>query len=414
MALTKVNTNAFQPGAITVDKISAGVALSGGPKIANVQITDSSWNVLDDTAVNTDGGYILINGTGFESGCTVLFGSTAAPSVTFVNSTVLQVTTPSLTGGSYDVYVTNPDGAVAVKFTGITASGVPVWVTGSTLSNQSVNQAISIQLDATGATSYALQTGSTLPAGVTLAANGLISGTVTGITTNTTYTFTVEAIDDENQNTPRTFSMLVAAYVEVLYLTGDGSIVDISSSNQSLTVSGVTINTSDVYNGNGSLSFSSSGYIELSNTTSVLYAMTMPESSTFVTIDMYIKFTGYGTFITRGNGSDEMTYLAFTYLNGTSYFGSGMRSASSGNGQSLNGQQNPISLNTWYRMGIVSRSSTTQIYINSANVATFGRSYNDKVGNLRIGGSGVYNGFTYGASFLADDIKMYINSRGPY
>jgi len=38
--------------------------VGAGPTISQIQITDNSYNVLDDTAVSTDGGYIKITGSG--------------------------------------------------------------------------------------------------------------------------------------------------------------------------------------------------------------------------------------------------------------------------------------------------------------------------------------------------------------
>ena len=65
---------------------SSGVG-STGPKISSVTVTDSSYNNLDDTAVALTGGYIKIAGSGFESGCQVLLGSTLATSVSYISST---------------------------------------------------------------------------------------------------------------------------------------------------------------------------------------------------------------------------------------------------------------------------------------------------------------------------------------
>ena len=56
---------------------SAG-ASGTGILISNIQVTDSGYTVLDDTAVDTAGGYIKITGSGFASGCSVLINQTAA------------------------------------------------------------------------------------------------------------------------------------------------------------------------------------------------------------------------------------------------------------------------------------------------------------------------------------------------
>jgi hypothetical protein len=58
------------------------------PSIQTIQITDSSWNPIDDLALSTTStGYIVISGTNFETTTNVSVGGTAAASVTYVNST---------------------------------------------------------------------------------------------------------------------------------------------------------------------------------------------------------------------------------------------------------------------------------------------------------------------------------------
>ena len=182
------------------------------PKITSVQITDSSWNVLDDTAVPLTGGYMVINGSNFVSGCTVYIGSAQASSVSFVSSSVLRCQLGAQSAGTYNVFVINPDGGTAVRVNGMTYSSAPTWFTNSTLPYQDEDVSINIQLVATEGSeniTYALQTGSSLPSGVSLSSSGLISGTVTGISVDTTYNFTIEAIDPQLQESPRAFSVIV-------------------------------------------------------------------------------------------------------------------------------------------------------------------------------------------------------------
>ena len=208
--------------------LPAGTTIGGSaaetPKIANVQITDSSWTVLDDTAISTDGGYFIVNGTGFQSGAGVSVDGTSASSVSFVDSTLLRCQIGAKAANSYTVYVVNPDGGTALKIAGLTYSGTPTWVTASQLANASANVAFTYTLEATGATSYALAAGNTVPTGSTLAGNGVFSGNV-AVNTNTNYTFTVVATDAELQDSNRTFNLnvnLVTAPPEVEYLVVAG------------------------------------------------------------------------------------------------------------------------------------------------------------------------------------------------
>jgi hypothetical protein len=221
-----------------------------GPLISTVSIANSSYVIVDDTAVSNAGGYAVIAGSNFVSGAQVLFGSTSATSVTYVDSSTLRVEVPALTAGSYVMYVQNPDGSTAIRLNGITSSPIPVWGTDSTLTQQDAEVPFSISLAASSdsGVTFALSSGSTLPPGTTLAANGVFSGTIT-IEEQTTYNFSVDAIDAENQDTLRSFSVTVLTGDEnykdtVLHLSGETSnntwITDASTNGFALTVNGDT------------------------------------------------------------------------------------------------------------------------------------------------------------------------------
>jgi hypothetical protein len=206
-----VTNYGLQPSGYTGSQGVQGIAgTGGGPKISAIQVTDSSGTVLDDTAVDVAGGYVLLTGSGFESGCQVVINTTPAVSTTFVSATQVRAQVPATAAGTYIVYLVNADGGVAIRINGITFSATPVWVSGSALSGDS-DAAISIQLNASGAVSYSLAAGSTLPAGLTLSSAGLLSGTVTGIELETVYNFTVNATDGELQDSPRSFAITISA-----------------------------------------------------------------------------------------------------------------------------------------------------------------------------------------------------------
>lgn len=210
---TGKNKSVVAAVAMPVDLVNASVA----PTITSVIITDSSYNTLDDTAVSTAGGFIRVIGTRFVSGCVLYVQGTAATTTTFISSTEVRAQIPATTSGTLHLYLVNPDNSAAIFLTGVQFSGVPSWTTTSPLSQQVDGSAFSIQLVATGDApiTYQLAAGSSTPPGTTLASNGLFSGTVSGLTNDTTYTFTVNAIDPQNQDTGRTFSVSV--------LSGDAS-----------------------------------------------------------------------------------------------------------------------------------------------------------------------------------------------
>jgi len=202
---SSVSSNKLASGAVTLDKLGTDAVI---PRISTIEVTDSSWTVLDDTAVDTSGGYIKITGSGFLTGCNVVIGTTTATSVTVVNSTTLRVQVPALSAATYNVYAVNTDGGTGTKINGLTYSALPSWVTSSSLSATS-GVAFSTQLSATEATSYALVSGSSLPTGATLTSGGLLSGTIT-VANPTTYNFTINAVDAQNQDSQRAFSLAVS------------------------------------------------------------------------------------------------------------------------------------------------------------------------------------------------------------
>ncbi len=225
---TKILGNQITNYTIDTQQLSntatAAFAKTLAPKVLYANVANSLYYTLDDTAVNVGGGYIVVTGAEFQSGATVLIDTTPASAVTYVNSTTLQVQVPTKSAASYNLYVVNPDGGVGIKVSGITYSSEPTWVTASPLANQAANTAFGVNLSATGATSYSVAAGSTLPAGTTLAANGYFSGTVS-IGAETTYSFSVVATDAELQDSSKTFQVTVTVTpVARLFVSGKNNL----------------------------------------------------------------------------------------------------------------------------------------------------------------------------------------------
>ena len=114
--------------------------------------------------------------------------------------------------GAYDLKLTNPDGGTVTKADFITASGVPVWTTSAgTIVDQDEGTSVNFTLVATdsdgGSVSYSVTTGS-LPSGLSLnGSTGVISGTLPTVSADVNTNFTVTATDNENQTTPRAFTI---------------------------------------------------------------------------------------------------------------------------------------------------------------------------------------------------------------
>ncbi len=183
----------------------------------------------------TNSGTITIAGTNFVSGAIASAigtnGVEVLASSTTYNSLV-QITAV-FTGLSnanepYDIKVTNPSNLFGLVPDALYVNASPVWQTPSG-SLGTFNEQVSITLSALSASdsdtatiTYALASGSTLPSGVTLnSSTGVISGTLPNITTDTTYSFIINASDGTNI-IPRTFSINSVAQIEAEYLVVAG------------------------------------------------------------------------------------------------------------------------------------------------------------------------------------------------
>jgi hypothetical protein len=207
------NVNSINSNSITI----LGNAISSTPitytsflpAIRTILIANSAYSILDDTSVNTSGGFIQVNGLNFNSNCTMMIGSNSVISTTIVNTTTIQAQVPAANAGSYNVWIVDTDtGYTALKPNGLTYSSFPAWGTASPLANATANIAFSTTLSANSDSNITYSNTSTLPDGTSLLANGYFYGNVV-ISANTTYNFDVKATDIELQDTSKTFSLSV-------------------------------------------------------------------------------------------------------------------------------------------------------------------------------------------------------------
>jgi hypothetical protein len=217
-----IPNSALANGQITINGVS--VSLGGSATIpTETQPVISSFT---PTVIDADvGGTITITGQNFASIPKVELQRAngafqSATSVTFTSATTISFTTGTagLTNGqNVRILVTNPDGNAARSSSDLVVSDGPVFVTTS-LANGEANVSYSANVDVTAdsAVTIALNTGSSLPSGISLGSTSnvsgttyraVLSGTLPAAGSETTYNFTLKATDAQSQVTTQALSI---------------------------------------------------------------------------------------------------------------------------------------------------------------------------------------------------------------
>ena len=212
--------------------------------------TSSGWqNIVSETpgVVSVSGNYLEstgsatfdVTGTNFTTGAIAsVVGSNGIEinaSSTTVNSIVsITAVFSGLSNANepYDLKITNTSNLFGLLPDAIYINESPIWQTpsgslGTFIEEVSVNLS-AVALDSDSTITYSLASGSALPSGISLnSATGVISGTLPSISSNTTYTFTINASDGANSIVPRTFNIvseakITPASIEYLVVAGGG------------------------------------------------------------------------------------------------------------------------------------------------------------------------------------------------
>ena len=189
--------------------------LSFADSITFPTISSISPSVIENTQTA-----ITITGTNFKDSSTPPFvdainSSTGAivtaDSVSFTNATTVVATFTLPVDGTYFLRLENNDGIACRSGTALlTVSDAPAWTTSAgSLGTVGAAGSVNFTVAATNATSFAKTSGS-FPGGVTINNSGVISGTESGSTQTTTYTFTIRATDAQGQTADRQFTITIS------------------------------------------------------------------------------------------------------------------------------------------------------------------------------------------------------------
>ena len=210
IATTKLAANA-----ITIN--GSSVALGGSVTIAT-ETRPTFSSITPSTIENTQTTCVIAGGS-FSSVplVTAINNSTGAQvvadEVAFNSASQITVKFTLPVDGTYKLYIENPDGNAVQTNAVLTVSDVPAWTTsaGSLGSFAGGSSFGTITLTATNSVSMAKVSG-TFPGGMTLnsgSGSSTLTGTESGATSDTTYSFTIRATDAEGQTADRAFTITI-------------------------------------------------------------------------------------------------------------------------------------------------------------------------------------------------------------
>ena len=216
-----INTGAFLK-LPTIDGTANQVISTNGSGTLSFadSITFPTIGSISPSVIENTQTAVTITGTNFKDSSTPPFvdainSSTGAivtaDSVSFTNATTVVATFTLPVDGTYFLRLENNDGIACRSGTALlTVSDAPAWTTSAgSLGTVAALGSVNFTVAATNATSFAKTTGS-FPGGVTINNSGVISGTESGSTQTTTYTFTIRATDAQAQTADRQFTITIS------------------------------------------------------------------------------------------------------------------------------------------------------------------------------------------------------------
>jgi len=242
--MSEVKVNKISPrSGTTVTLGDSGDTFTGSQTVANAALQGSGQITINGQAVALGGSITLTTETrptfssitpstieNTQTSCVIAGGNfVSVPLVTAINnSTGATVSADEVSfqsasqitakftlpvDGTYKLYIENPDGNAVQTNAVLTVSDAPAWVTaaGSLGSFGNGSSFGTITLTATNSVSMAKVSG-TFPGGMTLnsgSGSSTLTGTESGATSDTQYSFTIRATDAEGQTADRAFTITI-------------------------------------------------------------------------------------------------------------------------------------------------------------------------------------------------------------
>ena len=214
---TQIDDDAVTNAKIANESITInGSAVNLGGSVTIQGETRPTFSSVTPSVIENTQTSVTIAGTNFVTVplVTAIHSTTGAlivaDEVSFSSATSIVAKFTISVDGTYKLYIENPDGNAVQSGAVLTVSDAPAWTTAAgSLGSNAAGSSVSYTVAATGATSFAVQSGS-LPGGVSLnTSTGAITGTESGATSETTYSFTIRATDAESQTADRAFSITI-------------------------------------------------------------------------------------------------------------------------------------------------------------------------------------------------------------
>ena len=204
--------SALTNSAITIN--GSGVSLGGSVTIQGE--TRPTFSSISPSVIENTQTTVTISGGNFVSVplVTAINSSTGAltvaDEVSFSSASSIAAKFTLPVDGTYLLYIENPDGNAVQTSAVLTVSDAPGWTTADgSLGSFSGGDTISVTVAATNATSFS-KTSGTFPGGLSLnTSTGVISGTESGATSDTTFSFTLRATDAQGQTADRAFTITI-------------------------------------------------------------------------------------------------------------------------------------------------------------------------------------------------------------